>query len=84
MNFSQTVIRKLLAYDVDVLAKSGQIIHAIPRERINPAGVPFKGNIIRQDNRLINLAISVAKELNLSYLYDLDIMTRKNGRSSGL
>ncbi len=67
------------AYDVDVLAKCGQIIHAIPRERINPAGVPFKGNIIRQDNRLINLAISVAKELNLSYLYDLDIMTRKNG-----
>ena len=67
------------AYDIDILAKNGKIIHAIPRERINPAGVPYQGNIIRNNVKLLNLAHKVAKVLNLSWLYDVDVMTRQDG-----
>ena len=67
------------AYDIDILAKNGIIIHAIPRERINPAGVPYQGNIMRNNSELIKLSHKVAKVLNLSWLYDLDVMTRVDG-----
>ena len=80
-NFPKIITERLYApaYDIDILAKNGNIIHAVPRERINPAGVPYKGNIIRNNQSLIKLATQVAKALNLSYLYDLDVMTKKDG-----
>ena len=67
------------AFDIDVLARKGKVIHAIPRERVNPAGVPFEGNIIRKNEKLIHIAEKITKELNLSYLFDIDVMTNKNG-----
>ena len=67
------------AYDIDILAKNGKIIHAIPRERINPAGVPYRGNIMRNNVKLLNLAHKVSRVLNLSWLYDVDVMTRQDG-----
>lgn len=80
-NFPKIITERLFApaYDIDVLAKEGNIIHSIPRERINPAGVPYKGNIIRDNKNLIDISRQVVKALNLSWLYDLDIMTRKDG-----
>ena len=80
-SFPKIITERLFspAYDVDVLAKEGNLVHAVPRERINPAGVPYKGNIIRYNKNLINLATKVAKALKLSYLYDIDIMTSKDG-----
>ena len=79
--FPKLITEKLYepAFDIDVLARKGKVIHAIPRERINPAGVPFKGNIIRKNEKLIDIAEKVTKELNLTYLFDIDIMTNKNG-----
>ena len=86
INESDNVFPKLIterlykpAYDIDILAKNGKIIHAIQRERINPAGVPYQGNIIRNNVKLLNLAQKVARVLNLSWLYDLDVMTRQDG-----
>ena len=67
------------AYDIDILAKNGASIHIVPRERLNPAGVPYKGNIIRSKSNLIDLAKRVANTLDLSFLYDIDVMTRKDG-----
>ena len=66
-------------YDIDVLARNGQLIHAISRERINPAGVPYYGNIMRINNKLYSMAKKVAEVLNLTWLYDIDVMTRKDG-----
>ena len=79
-NFPLIVTERMFepAYDIDVLAKNGKVIHAIPRERINPAGVPYKGNILRNNKDLFNLAEKVTQALKLSWLYDLDIMTKKN------
>ena len=66
-------------YDIDVLSKNGKLINAIARERINPAGVPYHGNIMRNNNKLTNLAKKVSEYLELTWLYDIDIMTRKDG-----
>ena len=80
-NFPKLITEKLYepAFDIDVLARKGKVIHAIPRERVNPAGVPFEGNIIRKNEKLIHIAEKITKELNLSYLFDIDVMTNKNG-----
>ena len=67
------------AYDIDILAKYGKVIHAISRERINPAGVPYHGNIMRSNPKLLNLAKKVSEGLKLSWLYDIDVMSRKDG-----
>lgn len=67
------------AYDVDVLTAAGQLLQVVARERINPAGVPFRGNIIRRDARLTDLAASVAQALNLECLHDCDLMVRRDG-----
>ena len=60
-NFPKIITERLYApaYDVDVLAKNGAIIHIVPRERINPAGVPYKGNIIR-NNANFNILIKAS------------------------
>ncbi len=67
------------AFDIDILAKYGKVIHAIARERINPAGVPYHGNIMRNSPKLLDLAKKVSEGLKLSWLYDIDVMTRKDG-----
>ncbi len=86
LNFPLLITERLYkpAYDVDILAKNGKVIHAIPRERINPAGVPYKGNIIRNNSKLIELAEKVSHTLNISWLYDLDVMTKYNGEPAVL
>ena len=66
-------------YDLDVLSKNGKFIHSVSRERINPAGVPFKGNIIRNNKKLDSLAKKIVNLLDLSWIVDVDIMTKSNG-----
>jgi len=79
--FPKLILERLYkpAYDIDILANKGKIINLVPRERLNPAGVPYQGNIIRNDKKLIELATKVSESFSLSWLYDLDIMTRKDG-----
>ncbi len=69
------------AYDIDVLAKDGELLRAMPRERLNPAGVPFTGGILRPSEELLGIAKEVTTALELSWLYDYDLMTDADGRS---
>lgn len=68
------------AYDIDVLAKNGELLRAMPRERLNPAGVPFTGGILRPSEELLGIAKDVTAALELSWLYDYDLMTGADGR----
>lgn len=67
------------AYDIDILAKEGRVMRAVPRERINPAGIPFHGSYFRFSAGLLDLAEKVTKAFNLSWLYDYDLMTAADG-----
>lgn len=67
------------AYDIDILAKDGRVIRAVPRERVNPAGIPFHGSHFRFSAGLLDLAEKVTKAFNLSWLYDYDLMTAADG-----
>ncbi len=81
MAFPVMVMEKLVppAYDIDVLAKDGVMLRAMPRRRLNPAGVPFTGGVLEPQPELMDIAGRITKALNLSWLYDYDIMTTREG-----
>ena len=66
-------------YDIDVLSWQGEAKRIVPRKRHNPAGIPFEGNTIVNDSVLMDLGKKVAKALDLSWLHDIDVMSRKDG-----
>jgi carbamoyl-phosphate synthase large subunit len=66
--------------DIDILARDGRIVRAVARERTNPAGIPFRGSTFRNDPSLATIAAGVARALGLSWLYDIDVMTDRDGR----
>lgn len=66
-------------YDLDVLSLNGKAMQVVPRKRHNPAGIPFIGNTICADARLVKMGEDVAKIFNLSWLLDVDVMSRKDG-----
>ncbi len=65
----------LPAYDVDVLAENGQTRGLVVRERVNPTGIPFEGNIIRADESIGDYCRAVVRAMNLDSLHDLDLMS---------
>ena len=67
------------AYDVDVLKIKNNCYAIVVRKRINPAGIPFEGNIIVSDEKIHNFCEEVAKALDLESLHDIDLMTDSNG-----
>jgi carbamoyl-phosphate synthase large subunit len=67
------------AYDIDVLAQSGAVMRAMPRRRLNPAGVPYTGSVLTPSAPLLELAARITKALELSWLYDFDLMTNAGG-----
>jgi biotin carboxylase len=67
------------AYDIDVLAIEGKMLRAMPRRRINPAGVPFTGSTLCPTAELLDLAERITSALKLSWLYDYDVMTNAKG-----
>jgi carbamoylphosphate synthase large subunit len=69
---------KAPAYDADIYAENGIIKYAILRQRINPAGIPFEGNIILPDSPIINYCKNVSRVLGLNGLHDFDFMTDKD------
>lgn len=75
------VMERLLtpAYDIDVLASAGTALRIVPRRRHNPGGVPFEGNDIVMDSRLIELGRRTAEAVGLTWLYDFDVMTDRHG-----
>jgi carbamoyl-phosphate synthase large subunit len=70
------------AYDIDVLAHAGKVLRAMPRRRLNPAGIPFMGGVLTPTKPLLDLADRITQALNLSWLYDYDLMT--NGRGEAI
>lgn len=71
------VMRSLHApvYDVDLLAKDGEVVALVVRRRHNPAGIPFTGNTIIADPEIERYCRSVAEVMRLNSLHDLDLMT---------
>ena len=61
------------SYDVDYFKlKNKQLISV--RERLNPSGIPYKGNIIKHSREIELYCKRIAKILNLKGLVDFDIM----------
>jgi carbamoyl-phosphate synthase large subunit len=63
-------------FDVDTLSWNGVPHRVVPRQRLNPEGVPFGGNVVADLPPLRELARAIASALKLSWLYDFDVMTR--------
>jgi len=61
-------------YDVDILGKT-----IVTRKRINPVGIPFKGNVIEKNKEIIAISKKVQAVLNNPYLYDIDICLTTDG-----
>jgi carbamoyl-phosphate synthase large subunit len=68
------------AYDVDVFAVKGKVKHALVRQRVNPAGIPFAGNHIISDTPIREYCLAVAEAIGLDGLHDIDLMTDDQGR----
>ena len=66
-------------FDIDALSMDGNIMRTFQRARINPAGIPFHGNISEDREDLEDLAQQVTDVLNLSWLYDYDVMSDRDG-----
>ncbi len=79
--FPALVMERLFspAYDIDVLAQDGRVLRAMPRRRLNPAGIPFAGGVLTPTKPLLDLADRITHLLNLSWLYDYDLMTNASG-----
>lgn len=67
------------AYDVDVMAVEGSAKGVVVRERINPSGVPFKGNKVLNHKTIEDYCVEIARILNLDGLHDIDLMTNSKG-----
>ncbi len=67
------------AFDIDVLAKDGIMLRAMPRRRLNPAGIPFTGGVLVPQPDLLALAERITAALGLSWLYDYDLMSTRAG-----
>ena len=66
-------------FDIDVLAWKGEAKRVVPRRRHNVGGVPFEGNDVLPDPKLIELGRQTADAIGLNWLYDFDVMTDGKG-----
>jgi carbamoyl-phosphate synthase large subunit len=60
-------------YDVDVLSDKGKSLYKVVRKRMNPLGIPFKGNVIEKNEAILELVEAIQGTLRLNYLLDIDI-----------
>tara|TARA_B110000211_G_scaffold234801_1_gene306385 strand:- start:12407 stop:13429 length:1023 start_codon:yes stop_codon:yes gene_type:complete len=81
-NYGPLIIMEPLnspAYDVDCFTfRKKQLI--IIRKRINPTGIPYKGNYVVNDKKIINYCKKIIKILKVNSLVDLDLLTSKTGK----
>ncbi len=67
------------SYDVDYFKfKNKQLISV--RERLNPSGIPYKGNIIKRNREVELYCKRIAKILKLKGLVDFDIMHNEKNK----
>lgn len=69
---------KSQVFDLDILSKSGKLINAVCRKRVDPF-LPNKGHLIFNNKYLYNLAKKLSKIFNLNYLHDCDLMLDNKG-----
>ena len=62
-------------YDVDVFRFNNIATKCFVRERDNPTGIPYTGNILRQNDEIQEYAKNIASVMNLQSLHDIDMMT---------
>jgi len=62
-------------YDVDVFRFENTPFKCFVRERLNPTGIPFNGNILRKNTEIEEYAKNIATVMNLQSLHDIDMMT---------
>ena len=62
-------------YDVDIFRLRGAEIRCFVRERNNPTGIPYDGNILRINGKIEEYANNIAECMNLESLHDIDMMT---------
>jgi len=78
-NFIMMEHLKKPSYDVDYFNYNKQELISV-RERINPSGIPYKGNIVKNDKKIENYCKKIAKALNLKGLVDFDLMSDQKNR----
>ena len=66
-------------HDIDILAYEGRPIRVIPRRRVDSA-LPNEGHLFVDAPELVDLGERLARALNLTWLYDCDVMYDAEGR----
>ena len=64
--------------DLDILAWSGQIVHALSRRRLESAS-PNNGHLIERHDLIINVAEKIVENMKLSWIFDIDYMFATDG-----
>jgi len=79
--FPAIVMRRLVepVYDVDMLAWQGKPLRVVARRRVDSA-LPNEGHTIAGNSDLIALGTELIEKLQLSWLYDCDVMYDPDGR----
>ncbi|MBT3237429.1 MAG: ATP-grasp domain-containing protein [Rhodospirillaceae bacterium] len=67
------------AYDADILAWQGEAVHVVPRRRLDHTGNSL-GYVVGPDPEIEDMGRRLAKLFNLTWLYDVDLMTNMAGR----
>ncbi len=62
-----------------MLAYNGKPINVVARKRLNPQ-VPNDGHLILKKKKILNIGKKIIEKFKLSWLYDCDCMTDKNGK----
>ena len=60
-------------YDVDILTWKGELLKCITRKRLH-SNFPNRGHKIIENSSITNLCEKIVRSINLSWLYDCDIM----------
>ncbi len=67
------------AYDVDCCRIKNKT-HVVIRKRINPSGIPYKGNIVIKNTVIENYCKNIMKKLKINSLIDIDLLTDSKKR----
>ena len=79
-NYGSLLVMEALnapAYDIDCFVQKNKLV--IIRKRINPAGIPYKGNYLIKNRKIKNYCKKIIEILKINSLVDIDLLTSKEG-----
>ena len=80
-NYGSLLVMEALnapAYDIDCFVqKKNKLV--IIRKRINPAGIPYKGNYLIKNRKIKNYCKKIIEILKINSLVDIDLLTSREG-----